>query len=428
MAVSNFFYKLANVLHVALLRLSTLWSQAARDAYRARAGWQARWNQTMAQRKERPTLWCLLNSPSDYEQCAPLIRALSTSHPDWIFHLTFQHAEPLDLQRLSDSNTYAAILPFNTARNAVRVLRILTPIATIVTPQRNVGSFLAALHGGGIPTYLIAAKFSNLSSPFKWYNRRRQRELHQLYTWIFTTDVHTLNLLSHHGITRISCVGDTRFDQIAQTKKCAATIAPLERLAQRGNIIVATHATEQDEQALTPFIWNLPAHWQLVVVPNAINEQRITHWIEKINRPVCRFSSQLTNDDLARCNLLLIDTPLPASCTYRYASIVYVGGGFENQLGDAFEPAAYGTPIIIGARHHNRPEAIELREHDAAATVQTSTQLVSVFRSLIKHDSIRKHMGLRANELFTQHEGSTDTILRRIEADILLVNIPYEST
>ena len=178
MAVSNFFYKLANVLHVARLRLSTLWSQTARDAYRARAGWQARWNQAMAQRKERPTLWCLLNSPSDYEQCAPLIRALSTSHPDWTFLLTFQHAEPRDLQRLSDSTPYAAILPFNTARNAVRVLRILPPIAAIVTPQRNVGNFLTALHGGGIPTYLIAAKFSNLSSPFKWYNRRRQRELH----------------------------------------------------------------------------------------------------------------------------------------------------------------------------------------------------------------------------------------------------------
>ena len=428
MAVSNFFYNLANLLHATWLRLSTLWSQAARDAYRARAGWQARWNQAMAQRMERPMLWYLLNSPSDYEQCAPLMRALSASRPDWASLITFQHADPLDLQRLSDSNTYAAILPFNTVKNAARILRILTPTATIVTPQRNVGSFLAALHGGSIPTYLIAAKFSNLSSPFKWYNRRRQRELHQLYTWIFTTDVHTLNLLSHHGITRISCVGDTRFDQIAQTKKCAPTIAPLERLAQRSNIIVASHVTALDEQALTPLIWNLPAHWQLMVVPDAINEQRISLWIEKLNRPVCRFSSRPTNEDLARCSLLLIDTPLPASSTYRYASIVYVGGGLEDQLGDAFEPAAYGIPIIIGARHHNRPEAIELREHDAAATVQTSMQLVSVFRSLIKHDSIRKHMGSRANELFTQHEGSTDTILRRIEADILLVNIPYEST
>lgn len=428
MALSSFTYNLLTHLRGVALCIASLWSKSKRSLRRARSDWQLRLARFMSENTTKPTFWCHLITFEDYEQCAPIIRTFEKAHPGWNYIITFQDPMGLTLHRLFDETFYTDILPNDTPKNVKRFLSIASPTVAIMLSQRHMGNFLRALQKGGIPTYLVAAKCNAKSPIFKRRKHRLRRWLH-LYTWIFTIDTTTVDLLSRRGITHVTCAGDMIFDKIAQAISVAKPIAALEDLAsQGGKLIVANCTTEKDEAALLPLVWNLPPQWRLVVIPNEVNEERIVKWLNQVNRGACLASKHPSKEELARCVLFLLDAPGQALSAYRHAAIAYVGGGFENQLADVFEPAAFGIPIVFGARHHNRPDAVLLREHNAAAAAYAPAQLATICLSLMGNVNIRTRMGERADDFFTQHVGSTDAILRRIEADILLTNVPYEST
>lgn len=410
------------------LRLAALWSPSARAQLAARKGWAQRLRNAFKENTAAPTLWCHLAAPSDYAICRPVIAKFQSVHPDWRFLITLQDSAPLPAHKFTNSATLIDILPIDTPRNAQRFLAIAAPAVAVATRHHTqFGNFLAALQKNSIPTYLIAAKYSAPPSPFKWVRGQLRRWL-SLYTWIFTPDSFTVDILSQHGITHVACAGNTLFDSIAQAQTSALASRFVERLATARNVIIAANTTEEDEAALLPLLWNLPPEWCLVAIPDALHETRIAAWLQRVNRPYCRTSTSPTPDALARCALLLLDdTELPIGI-YRYASLAYIGGGFANRLSNVLEPAAYGLPTIYGARHHNCPEALELRECNASAAPYSPSQVANLCLSLIDNPTIRAHMGQRANDYFAQHVGSSDTILRRVEADIHLANIPYEST
>lgn len=412
----------------AALRLSAMWSHSARVLLKAHKSWQQQLDKAFKENANAPTLWCYLATPADYTLCAPFLSEFKKLHPDWRCLITLSLPAGPAIREGMKLADYIGILPIDTPRNVQRFLDISTPAAAIFSRHsKHLANFLIALRNSSKPAYLIAAKYSALPSPLKWFRSQLRRRLSP-YTWIFTPDTFTVDFLSQHGITHVTCTGNTLFDSIEQTKAAAPALPRWERIAKLRNIIVAAHITEEDETALLPLLWNLSPQWCLAARPDEINETRIATWIQRVNRPYCRMSLSPTHDALDSCALLLLDDAELPIGIYRYASLAYIGGGFANRLANVLAPAAYGRPTIFGARHRNCPEALELRECNASAAPYSPGQVANLCLSLIDNPTIRTHMGQRANDYFAQHVGSTNTILRRVEADIHLTNIPYEST
>lgn len=412
----------------AALRLSSVWSPAARTERQTRKDWYSRLAQAWQENPDAPTLWCHLNAPSDLAICAPIIAKFKATHPDWRCLISLQNANTLPQQECNDFAAHIDLLPVDTPRNVRRFLALATPAAAIVTHHhKHFANYLFALKKNATPTYLIAVKYRKSPSHFKWYIRQLRHWI-ALYTWIFTIDTFSVDILSQHGITHVACAGNTLFDEVAQMQLTAPPHPLIERIAKQRNIIIAANITPKDESALLPLLWNLPRPWCLVAIPDETIESRIATWTRQVNRPFCRSTHAPSPEELSCCALLLLDNTELQPGIYRHASLVYIGGGFENRLANILEPAAYSLPIIFGAHHSNCPEALELRECNAAATPYSTGQLANLCLGLIDNQPIRTHMGERAYDYFSQHVGSSDTILRRVEADIPFANMPYEST
>lgn len=406
----------------ASLRLAALWSTSARARQHLYSKWEVQLTEAKRTHQAESTLWCHLSSPSDYAICSPIIAMLQAHHPDWYCLITAQNPTMPTNGELTNPEALLVQLPIDTPRNVQRFLTLASPAVAIVTQHhKQFVNFLIALHKKNIPTYLIAAKFSAPRIPIK----RLRAQIDQwpsLYTRIFTIDSSSVDTLSKHGFTHVACAGNTIFDRIAYAQSKAFPHPIVAYIATQRNTIIAANITEKDESILLNLLWNLPQQWCLIALPNVINETRITAWMKRVNRTCCRASCSPSSEALSGCTLLLLDDNEPLFATYQLSAIAYIGGGFENQLSDCLIPSAYGIPMVFGAFHRNRPEALELRECNAAAALYKPSQIVPICLSLINSPTLRNHMGQHANDYFTQHTGSTDTIARRIEADIHLAS------
>lgn len=61
---------------------------------------------------------------------------------------------------------------------------------------------------------------------------------------------------------------------------------------------------------------------------------------------------------------------------YKYATIAYVGGGFNTSgIHNILEAAVYGRPVVFGPEYQNFTEAIALVEKGGAFSVNNALEL-----------------------------------------------------
>jgi 3-deoxy-D-manno-octulosonic-acid transferase len=96
---------------------------------------------------------------------------------------------------------------------------------------------------------------------------------------------------------------------------------------------------------------------QWIIVPHEVDEKNILEIQSKFA------ASRLFTDelqDIKGSRILILNKIGLLSKLYRYASVVYVGGGFNKVVHSLVEPLAYACPIVIGTNISKSEEAIDL--------------------------------------------------------------------
>jgi 3-deoxy-D-manno-octulosonic-acid transferase len=113
--------------------------------------------------------------------------------------------------------------------------------------------------------------------------------------------------------------------------------------------------------------------------------------------------------------ILIVDTIGLLSKIYHYATVAYIGGGFDGGIHNCLEPAVYLKPVIFfGNEFHKYNEAVDLVELKAARNVMDLNALTTALDYFLNNSERRESLEKEIAVYFEKNSGSTKKVLQAI--------------
>ena len=391
------------------IRVAALFNEKARQWVRGREGLFAELERTFAGKSD--PVWIHCASLGEYEQAKPLVEKIKQEQPDTQILVTFFSPSGYTQavkKPLADYNFY---LPLDLPDNAKKFLDIVQPASAIFVKYEFWYNFMQQLHQKAIPFYYISAIFRENQHFFKpsgrWFAKQLQQASH-----FFVQTEKSKELLDGIGIKQVTVCGDTRFDRV---KAIAAQVQPFDFMAtfhQDKKVIVAGSTWGPDEQLLAQLLQHFP-DYKLVVAPHEINrtlEVKQTFAAYK----TAQYSSKEEND-LANCQVFIIDTIGILSRLYQYSTVSYIGGAFKTGLHNILEAAVYGKPLFFGPHYDHFNEAVNLVAQKGAFSVNSSEEMKDIMTKFEQNPEYYAQTCNICQEYVAQNSGAVDIIYKQIE-------------
>lgn len=357
-------------------------------------------------------VWVHAASLGEFEQGRPLIERIKREHPDKRVLLTFFSPSGYEVRKDYNGADIVAYLPFDTARNACRLLDTINVEAALFIKYEFWGNYIHELHRRGIPTYLVSGIFRPGQTFFKPWGGMF-RGILECYTRLFVQDEPSRQLLNGIGIENVTVAGDTRFDRVTDIMATAHDIPALDAFtADTPTVIVAGSTWPPDEAILIPYLNAHPAI-KAIVAPHEVKEGRMRE-IEAAATGRCVRLSQANPESVSQAQVLIIDGYGLLSSAYRYGRIAYVGGGFGVGIHNINEAAVYGMPVIFGPRYSKFKEAVDLVSLGGAFSVSDSGELNKVLDRLTTDSDALAVSSRIAGGYIRDNLGATDTVYEAI--------------
>ncbi len=361
----------------------------------------------------RQSIWFHVASLGEYEQAKPVIERLKQELPQYCIVITFFSPSGYENRKDNKLADYTFYLPYDSAKNAKRVVSLFKPVMAVWVKYDFWFYFLNQLKKQHIPIYLIAANYNKAHLYFKWYAGFFRKMLNQFHI-VFTQNQNTEILLKKIGIERVITTGDPRFDRVYQSVQQLETLSLIEQFKEDNLLIVIGSSYDIEEKYLAKYLAKYKHDKvKYIVAPHFIDEKRLLE-IESTFGKMLRYS-RANSTNITKYNGLLIDNIGMLSKIYRYADIVIIGGGFKPKgLHNILEAATFGKPIIYGDQIKYFPEALLFNKVNASIMVSNEFEFCNELNSLVINKPKRLQIGLNAESVVLDNLGATEKILSEI--------------
>jgi 3-deoxy-D-manno-octulosonic-acid transferase len=158
---------------------------------------------------------------------------------------------------------------------------------------------------------------------------------------------------------------------------------------------------------------------KFIIAPHEINKAHIDNLFALFPNAVAY--SQLSQHPSTEASVLIIDNIGMLSRLYHYASITYIGGGFNKSgIHNTLEAAVWGKPVLFGPNYSKFKEARDLVALKAGYSISTANDLIQVATTLLNDSSLLTESSIRASTYVAENKGSTAKILDHIQENRLL--------
>ncbi|NQX86731.1 MAG: 3-deoxy-D-manno-octulosonic acid transferase [Flavobacteriaceae bacterium] len=369
-------------------------------------------NANLSQHK---TIWFHCASLGEYEQGLPVFEILLKDYPKHHIVLTFFSPSGYEIKKNTPIANSVTYLPLDTVSNAKSFMNIVHPELVVFVKYELWPNYLKEIKQRQIKAVLISALFRANQTFFKWHGKWMQKYL-GAFDHIFVQNTSALTLLKANGFDNVSVSGDTRFDRVSNQLNIDNTLEFISEFKQNKTCIVAGSTWPEDEAYLLNYINNYAKDdLKLVIAPHNIKPKQIVALKSACHKPTVLFSER-DHCDLAKANVLIIDTIGLLSKIYHYADIAYVGGGVGHTgLHNTLEPATFGVPIIIGSKYTKFPEASEMITLGGMFSVDTSEAFYHKIQELISDKSLRTASGKHNENYIKSNQGAVIKIINYLQ-------------
>ena len=400
------------------LQLAALRSPKARQWVAGRRGQTERLRTWRAGAPGR-LLWMHCASLGEFEQGRPVLEAWRAAHPDWRLLLTFFSPSGYAVRKNYPGADYVAYLPLDGPRRAAEFLDAIQPDLAVFVKYEFWYFYLTQLKERGVPTFLIAATFRARQPFFRWYGSLHRRML-RCFTHLYVQDDRSRSLLADFSLP-LTVAGDTRIDRVLELAEQAPARPEIERFINGQPVLVAGSTWRPDLAILRE--WSVDpryADWKLIVAPHdvsgfrpvkgTINFHPVAKW--DFQTPLAYYSQLPGRIDE---RILVIDNVGMLASLYRYATIVYIGGGFGAGIHNTLEPMAFGKPVLFGSKYEKFPEAVYLDGFPATGKVVNGADFKRKFDYLIEDEIVYQQACERAYAYLQAHAGATQLVISGLE-------------
>lgn len=403
-----FLYRIGIHLYILAIRMATPFNIKAKKAIQGRK---------LTSRQPNPFpedtyVWFHCASLGEFEQGRPVIELIKKQKPLKKILLTFYSPSGYDVRKNYDCADVIVYLPFDTAINVRNFLSKFKISAAIFVKYEIWPNFFAQLHKRRIPLYLISAVFRKKHWYFRWYGRFVKKLLTGVSA-IFVQDNVSLQVLTDNGLTNGVLSGDARVDRVIQLKDSILPIETVELFLSGQRAVIFGSVYQSDVSVLTRAIQSLPHDVKLLVAPHEVTPKMID-LLQSVLKGSTLWSSEKWD---TQCRVLIIDNVGNLNKVYQYASVVYIGGGFEKSIHNILEPAVFKIPVCFGPKFENFHEAESLIRAGLAFShkepANISDYIVKMLTLSVK-DSFKQDSA----QWFVKHSGATELIYRRLASAI----------
>jgi 3-deoxy-D-manno-octulosonic-acid transferase len=233
---------------------------------------------------------------------------------------------------------------------------------------------------------------------------------------IFVQDAASEQLLRQIGIQNTSVVGDTRFDRVIAASEKTQSLDIVVDFIKKPNILVAGSTWWPDETMLQALSQQLDESWQMIIVPHEVDRQHIDKLSELFGKEATTYSNYSLKGPYSK--ILVVDTIRKLIHIYRYATVVWVGGGFGKAgIHNVLEPAVFAKPCFFGPIYHQFIEANALIAANGAKEMHDFGQFYN-FLSQSYAQSALEEMGKNAHAYVVSNGGATSHIMAYLAAKL----------
>ena len=370
----------------------------------------------------QPIVWFHCASLGEFEQGRPLIEEFKKRNPSYRILLSFFSPSGFEVRKNYAGADTVCYLPLDTLGNAKRFVELVNPSLVFFIKYEFWLNTLGEIRKKNIPHFLVSGIFRHDQIFFKSHGGIF-REALKGFTFLFTQEKNSVELLKSISIHNVIAAGDTRFDRVIEIANGAKEISLAKLFSGiEGKVIIAGSTWPQDEELLFPSTSaELKKDWKIIIAPHELGEAHLSAiesalgniGIEK--QSIIRFS-KADEKFISEAKVLLIDNIGMFSSLYRYGNIAYIGGGFGKSIHNTLEAAVYGIPVVFGPRFEKFNEAKGLIASGGGFGVQNGQELQNVLHELLSDKTKREAAGMKAGKFVKENTGATKIILEKTES------------
>ena len=434
-------YNIFLQIYTAALHLAANWNPKARQWVQGRQNWKSHlqsklnlWQSPDAVsgtagnhesvRRTPKIVWMHCASLGEFEQGRPLLETLRKTNPHHKIVLTFFSPSGYEIRKDYSGADHVMYLPMDGAANAAAFVDMVQPSLVLWVKYEYWHYYLTALKKGSIPVLLVSGIFRPTQPFFQWYGKFWKHML-DCFLQLFVQTLASRQLLETIGKSHICTVtGDTRFDRVIDVAANHTPLsAQLKAFCEGHQVLVAGSTWEEDEEELVHYTRVYP-QIKFIIAPHEVSEERIRELKQAFPQALL-YSAIITEPFVEKdgSNVLIIDNIGSLARLYKYATIAYVGGGF-NQSGihNILEAAVYGKAVVFGPVYEKFAEATDLVDAGGAFSIENALELEALLNRLLNNKEELMAAEKIAKDYVHQHRGATEKIMEYIYTNRLLTS------
>ncbi len=319
-------------------------------------------------------IWVHCASLGEFEQARPVIELIKKNKNDKKIILSFFSPSGYEIRKNYKFADIVCYLPFDSKKNAKTFINIVKPGYAIFVKYEFWYYYINELSKQKIDVYLISAVFRKSQIFFKKYGNFYLKILKK-YKTIFLQDEKSKQILEKFGITNSIVCGDTRIDRVVEIAREDYNNKHLDDFSKNGFTLIAGSTYLHDEKILYKLFEKAGFDLKLIIAPHEVGEENISR-LQKLFKERTVRLSEVKSVPTEKTDVVIVDSIGLLSRIYRYADIVYIGGGFGKGIHNILEAVAYGVPIAFGPNHKKFNEAIELINYNVAFEINNHKDLM----------------------------------------------------
>jgi 3-deoxy-D-manno-octulosonic-acid transferase len=404
-------YKAGIFIYSLLIRLYSVFNEKAKLFVTGRKNWEQ--NLTSKIDSKSKYIWFHCSSLGEFEQGRPVIEELKQQFPAYKIVLTFFSPSGYEIRKNYPLADIVAYLPMDTKSNAQTLLDIVKPEKAFFVKYEFWYFYISELKRKNIPLYIVSAIFRENQQFFKntpwglWYRKILFKVDH-----LFVQNEISGKLLKSIGLSNFTVTGDTRFDRVAAIARDSKKLPIVEKFKGNSLLIVAGSTWKPDEELLAAFI-NQSVGIKFIIAAHEVSAVNINRIHQLLKKPAISFS-KVSESEIDKYDVLIIDSVGLLSSLYRYGNIAYIGGGFGVGIHNILEAATFGLPVIFGPNYKRFKEAVDLISEGGAFSISKTEELRQTLNTLINDEKERQKASQICNFYVAKNVGSTTQIIKKV--------------
>jgi 3-deoxy-D-manno-octulosonic-acid transferase len=371
-----------------------------------------------AMHEEDKIIWFHCASLGEFEQGRPLIETMKKSYPGYKILLTFFSPSGYEVRKDYPLADYVFYLPSDTRRNARKFVQIVRPRLVFFIKYEFWFNYMNELYNQKVPYFMVSVIFRPSQHFFRFWGTWFRRQLRKI-TYLFVQDERSLELLDRYKLYHADMIGDTRFDRVAELAEAEKDFPVVREFVEDTPVMIAGSTWPADEEKLTGLMQQIE-NIKLVIAPHQVGEEHIDQLKKRFEKFGVLVYSEAGQNKTGDARVLVIDGIGFLSYLYRYATIVYIGGGFGVGIHNLLEAATYGKPVIFGPNHEKFREAGELIANGGGFAIRNTEELIEVSRDLLTDKKHLDKSSAMAKNYVKDHTGATKKVLEKAKEYLIV--------